>query len=298
MDLETLQIFLEINSRHSISGAASALFLSQCTVSRKLAMLEQDLGIELFIRGKGHSQVILTPAGESFVQIAEKMIALQHEALGLKDHSPRIALSVAVIESINTYVLQDFFPKMLREHPELSMTLAVQHSWEVHDLIEGRNADIGITNNESPYAELASQLLFQEEFVVVHKDFGALQWPELLHPSDLAPEHEIHQSFSPDYNLWHNYWWRPSQAKIHISIASLGEPFFDTPEDWAIIPYSIARTLRKRGFCLSRLSDPPPKRSCYLITRKNMQPYSRQAIQHVTDQLRAYLDNYWSSAGC
>lgn len=285
MDLDTIRIFLEITERRNLSEAASALSLSQCTVSRKLALLEQELGIKLFFRGRGHSNVTLSEMGESFLQIAETMATLHQEAQCLKFKMPRVKVSAAVLDSIYSFFLKESFPNFLREHPEYIFTLSIQHSWEIHDLLAKREANIGIANSAPPYADLISQHLFSEDFVVIHKKFDGVIWPKWVHPRDLPPEHEIHQTFAPNYNIWHDYWWRPHQAKIHVSIASLGMQFFNTKDDWAIVPYSIAYTASKDGFTISRLYDAPPPRDCYLILPKYPEPHIKDVIHTVSDML-------------
>lgn len=285
MDLETIKIFLEIKNRRSISEAASALSLSQCTVSRRLAMLEKELDVNLFYRSRGQTNVTLSDAGEAFLQIAEKMTMLFQEAQCLKFRVPRVRVSVAILDSIYTYLLKDCFSNFLCNHPEYIITLAIQHSWEVHDLLEKREANIGVTNNASPYADMLSKLLFSEEFVVIQKkseNNKAIQW---VHPRDLPPEHEIHQSFDPSYNIWHDYWWRPHQAKCHVSIATLGIQFFNSENDWAIVPYSIAHYVRQFGFTISRLYDAPPRRDCYLILPKYIEPHTKDCIDVVSDMM-------------
>ena len=289
MNLDSIRIFLEVKNRQSITDAASALSLSQSTVSRRLAELEQELGVKLFFRGKGQSNVTLSDMGEAFIQIADKIMALCQEAQYLKFQVPRVRVSVAVLDSIYTYFLKDSIPNFVNEHPEYILTLAIQHSWEVHDLLERREANIGIANNVSPYADLVSKHLFSEDFVVIHKNFDGMRWPKCMHPRDLPSEHEIHQPFDPSYNIWHDYWWSPHSAKVHVSIASLGTQFFNAYDDWAIIPYSIAYAIEKKGFTISCLYDAPPQRDCYLILPKYTDHHIRESINVVSEMLTSQI---------
>lgn len=52
MEIRTLQYFLTIAREESISGAAEYLHVTQPTLSRQMKELEEELGKQLFIRGK------------------------------------------------------------------------------------------------------------------------------------------------------------------------------------------------------------------------------------------------------
>ncbi len=62
MELRTLRAFVEVVRQGSFSGAAKVVFLSQSAVSKAVAHLEQDLGVQL-LRRTGYA-ASLTPAGE------------------------------------------------------------------------------------------------------------------------------------------------------------------------------------------------------------------------------------------
>lgn len=61
MTFRQLQYFLEVARTLNFSKAAEALFVSQSTLSKAIATLEEELGAVLFIRD--HHNVSLTPAG-------------------------------------------------------------------------------------------------------------------------------------------------------------------------------------------------------------------------------------------
>ena len=52
MEIRTLQYFLTIAREESISWAAEYLHVTQPTLSRQMKELEEELGKQLFIRGK------------------------------------------------------------------------------------------------------------------------------------------------------------------------------------------------------------------------------------------------------
>lgn len=73
MELRVLRYFLTVVREENISRAADILHVTQPTLSRQLAQLEEELGTQLFIRGRHLS---LTDAGIMLRHRAEEVIAL------------------------------------------------------------------------------------------------------------------------------------------------------------------------------------------------------------------------------
>ena len=74
MELRVLRYFLTVASEESITNAANILHITQPTLSRQLMQLEEELGVQLFIRGK--KSIILTDAGMLLRSRAEEIINL------------------------------------------------------------------------------------------------------------------------------------------------------------------------------------------------------------------------------
>ena len=74
MNTEFLKIFLTIVSEGNLSKAADKLFMTQPTLSRQLAEMEEHLGVKLFERGK--RQMMLTQAGYIFERKAKEILEL------------------------------------------------------------------------------------------------------------------------------------------------------------------------------------------------------------------------------
>ena len=78
MNSETLRIFICVASELSITQAAARLGRAPSNVTTRIQQLEVDLGVELFVRtGK---RMLLSVAGEHFVDYANKLLALEAEA--------------------------------------------------------------------------------------------------------------------------------------------------------------------------------------------------------------------------
>jgi DNA-binding transcriptional LysR family regulator len=78
MDTEALRTLIEVHRAGGVTRAAAALHRSQPTVSRRLALLERDLGVPLFERVPG--SVALSQAEQALLPFAETALAALDDA--------------------------------------------------------------------------------------------------------------------------------------------------------------------------------------------------------------------------
>ena len=76
MELRVLQYFLTVAREGNITRAADILHITQPTLSRQLQQLEQELGTELFVRGRNFT---LTDSGVILRRRAEEVIDLLYK---------------------------------------------------------------------------------------------------------------------------------------------------------------------------------------------------------------------------
>ena len=76
METRLLQYFLAVVREENISRAAEVLHVTQPTLSRQMTQLEEELGVQLFIRGR---HLALTDAGIMLRHRAEEVVALMEK---------------------------------------------------------------------------------------------------------------------------------------------------------------------------------------------------------------------------
>lgn len=74
LEFRLIKYFLAVAREENITKAADALHITQPTLSRQLAQLEDDLNVKLFIRGKRN--IVLTNEGMLFRRRAEEILEL------------------------------------------------------------------------------------------------------------------------------------------------------------------------------------------------------------------------------
>ena len=151
LDWNDLRYFLAVARDGSTLAAAKALRVSQTTVARRIAALEEALGVRLF--EKRQAGYTLTPEGAGLV---ERAAHVERAASGFSEASAALARDTSGTVRITTQEIFGFslLAPMLRElherHPEILIEL--DDSQDFRDLGEGE-ADIAL---RSAYGDLGA----------------------------------------------------------------------------------------------------------------------------------------------
>ncbi len=155
-DWNQARSFLAVAEEGSLSAAALALKLTQPTVTRQLAALEDALGVTLLER-TGRT-VSLTPAGLDLLDHVRVMAeGANMMSLVASGQSQNIEGKVRVTasEMTATYILPDVLDRLYDTAPELQLEIAADNS--VRDLLL-READIAIRHIRPEQPNLIAKL--------------------------------------------------------------------------------------------------------------------------------------------
>ena len=115
MNQADIETFLTLVKTRNITKTAESLFVSQPTVSHRLKLLEEELGVPLLLRKKGYKKVELTPKGEEFIPIAQRWLSLMKETMLLKNAGEEMYLSVASTDTLNSCIFKDLYRSILTD---------------------------------------------------------------------------------------------------------------------------------------------------------------------------------------
>ncbi|WP_102694195.1 LysR family transcriptional regulator [Rummeliibacillus pycnus] len=124
MELRQLRYFVAVAEREHISEAAENLHVAQSAVSRQIANLEEELGIELFERvGRN---VKLTPIGKTFLE--HTIAALQAIDFAKKQvdeylNPEKGTIKIGFPTSLASFLLPTVISAFKKEHPSVSFHL-------------------------------------------------------------------------------------------------------------------------------------------------------------------------------
>ena len=161
LDWNQLKAFLETAETGSLSAAARKLGLTQPTLSRQVAAIEQRMGVTLFERvGKA---MALTPTGLDLLEHARAM-GTAAEALRLAATGRSQAVDGVVSVSATDAVATHLLPPLVRQLREAEPGIAVEviSSNALSDLLR-READIAIRHLKPEQPELIARLVREAE---------------------------------------------------------------------------------------------------------------------------------------
>lgn len=206
MNLEQLRGFVEIARTSHFTRAAEGLHVTQPSLSRQIATLEAELGVELFHRARGN--VSLTAAGERLLPIAKRMLADAEaaaaemaELAGLKGGRIRLGATPTLCTSLVVEVVAQYSAR----YPGVDIEILERGSRSlIAALVEGQ-LDLALivtsVSSESGRAVLEREPILSEQLVVAT---GAdAPWPATLAtPVDLAALAAVPQIMFPEnYDL-------------------------------------------------------------------------------------------------
>jgi molybdenum-dependent DNA-binding transcriptional regulator ModE len=142
IDWDDVRYFLAVARGGSVRAAAERLGVNHATVLRRIAQLEERLGVHMF--EKLPSGYRLTGAGEEVLEFADQMEASSHlletRVFG-RDQSVRGLLRVTLAPPLATHLLMPDFADFARLHPDIEM--AILSYGELANLTN-READVAI----------------------------------------------------------------------------------------------------------------------------------------------------------
>src|SRR5437879_4740732 len=168
MNLHELQTFVSIARLGGLTRAAGQLHRSQPAITRRVKLLEDQLGVPLLERGPGGS--VLTEAGRTFLPYAEAILAALKDgaqavqALQREDHG---LVSLAIVGTLAGTTIVEQLRCFSARHRNTRIDLRTANSFEVSDMVRRGDVSLGLRYFGDPSPELISQQISEERLVVV-----------------------------------------------------------------------------------------------------------------------------------
>ncbi|MGQ2410786.1 HTH-type transcriptional regulator Cbl [Enterobacter hormaechei] len=180
MNFQQLKIIREAARRdYNLTEVANMLYTSQSGVSRHIRELEEELGIEIFIR-RGKRLLGMTEPGKALLTIAERILNEASNVRRLADLFTNDASGVLTIATTHTqarYGLPTVIKAFREIFPDVRLELIQGTPQEIEVLLHNGGADIGI----------ASERLSNDPLLV------AFPWFRWHHSLLLPADHPLNQ---------------------------------------------------------------------------------------------------------
>ncbi len=174
MKLQQLRYIIEVYKNNlNVSETAEVLFTSQPGISKQIRLLEDELGIQIFIRN-GKRVVAVSEPGKAVLEIAERIMRdVQNIKYIGSEFSQQDAgsLTIATTHTQARYVL----PKMITEYvaafPDVQLSIKQGSPSEICELVLNGEADLAIaTESLEHYPELRKLPCYQWNRSVIVPD--------------------------------------------------------------------------------------------------------------------------------
>ncbi|MEZ7923936.1 MAG: CysB family HTH-type transcriptional regulator [Acinetobacter towneri] len=165
MNFQQLRIIREtVRQNFNLTEASAALYTSQSGVSKHIKDLEDELGVQLFVR-KGKRLLGLTEPGQALLSIVERMLVDADNIKRLADDFNKVdegTLTIATTHTQARYVLPPIVNLFKKEFPKVHLILQQASPVEIAEMLLQGEADIGIATESLTTEENLSSVPYYD----------------------------------------------------------------------------------------------------------------------------------------
>lgn len=187
MELRVLRYFLTLAREETVLGAASALHLSQPTLSRQLMDLEAEIGKKLFIRG--NRRITLTDEGMLLRKRAEEILSLVEKTeaeLSSDEGSINGDIHIGGGETHAMRAIADMIRELQKEYPQIRCHLFSGNADDVTERLDKGLLDFGILIEPANIQKYESiRLPGRDVWGVLMRKESSLAAQDTVSPKDL-----------------------------------------------------------------------------------------------------------------
>lgn len=176
MQIKNMSYIIALAECQTLSGAGKRLGISQPTLSVFLSDLEQELGMDLFIRDK--KKLLLTPAGRIYLDAARRILATQERTLQsirqLGTAAP-VEIRIGVTPLRGSEIASKIFSRFSSRYPLVRLRLMDGYMSHLRKMVLDGTCSFSLGtcfDTESPEFDYIT--LFREEVVIVVPSFHPL----------------------------------------------------------------------------------------------------------------------------
>ena len=259
MNSKQLGYFHEVARLQSFSKAAETLHIAQPAISMSIQKFERELGLRLFHRND--RKIRLTDEGQRLFKHADIILKNlddaqleMRELKGLTQGSVRIGIP----SMLGSYYFPPILMAFKHRHPELNLEVIEGGTWQLQQMVESGELDLGVIVSEFVPDTLHTELFLREQMMVtLSKE----------HPFATQPSVTYEDFFSEELVMFkEGYFHRKIVDRIAGQIGAKPHIGFETN----LIP--LIKSIVKQGFGISTLLGMVIEDDDDLIARPFNQP--------------------------
>nr|WP_304081652.1 LysR family transcriptional regulator [Mitsuokella multacida] len=190
MEIRVLQYFMAVAKHENITKAAEELHLTQPTLSRQLTDLEEELGVQLLVRGKRKTQ--LTEAGLMFKTRAQEILSLTEktkEQFAKLDELVAGDIYIGAGETEAMACLAKVLAPLRRSYPHIRFHLVSGNEDLIYDYLQKGLLDFGLVcRADAPRMYVFRRIPHDDVWGLMMRADNPLAAKEVLTRADLVEE--------------------------------------------------------------------------------------------------------------
>jgi DNA-binding transcriptional LysR family regulator len=187
-----LRYFYEVARYGSFRLAAEKVRIAASAISRQIQLLEQELGLKLFARGR--SGLTLTPAGEALLYRLKKAmneLAIGRSEIDALHGSHRGTVRVGINETVAREFFSAFLLRFRQDHPNIRFEITVANSDQLEEILLRDEIDILIGYAVRVRSGLQQVAAFDLTACITVKKNHVLARKKIVRISDFVDENLI-----------------------------------------------------------------------------------------------------------
>ena len=264
MDLRHLKYFLAVAEELNIGRAATRLHISQPPLTRQIKALEDELGVQLFVRtAKG---VELTQAGEMFKEEAANIRMLVEAGIDRVQRAGEGKLGRLDVAIFGTGIY-DTIPKLLQDFrrslPGVNVVLHTMNKAEQVEALRQRRITVAFNRMTHPLPDIGRELVATEALHAALPVDHALAGADAVTLQQLAqlPHVTFPNVGRPNFidRMIELYQRRGFEVTVsqEVGDAITGIALVARGFGVTLVPESVVRSVTVAGVCFKPLADAP-----------------------------------------
>lgn len=257
-DFEILEV---LALSRNITKAASLLYITQSALSKRIQVIEEELGYKLFVRSR--QGIHLTPEGEIVLeytsQAAKSLKAMRAVIESSKGYiTGTLNIGVSINYALNKF--PELLTQYINDYPHVNTHMTTNHSRKVYQQLLQGSIDVAIIRGDFPW-DGNKHLLDQEVIYLISSiqfdDVGDLEIPYINRKTDVKMNKDISQWFA--------------ENNVHINTTGFYVDNINTCVEmvnnglgWAIVPEICLKDFKGFKYPLVFKDGTPFLRSTYL----------------------------------
>lgn len=284
MEIRVLRYFLTVVREENITKAASVLHITQPTLSRQLAQLEDEVGVKLFNRGT--RKIALTDKGMLLRRRAEEILSLvdktEQELLERDEQiEGKITIGCGEIEAVQ--ILPKLFGEFNNKYPNVTFDIFTATADLVKEQMDKGLVDIGLLLEPVDIAKYEFiRLPIQEKWVVLMQADDKLSTKEAVTAKDLSTLPLVmpqRMSVQNELASWFGDYYKNLNVRFTSNLKTNGAIMVNAGLAYSIVIEGSVKFWNEKEIIYRPLS--PPLTATSVIAWKRQQPFSLAATKFI-----------------